>query len=527
MSQATSELPRDIDSLHALIAAQAAELAAAREGLKAKVLEVEKLKVQLARLKRMQFGRSSEKLAREIEQLELALEDLETEAPPEASEDPDGAGGDAGDAKPPRKPRRKLPGHLPREDVRHEPDAGCPDCGGALRPVGEDVTEILDYIPGRFRVIRHVRPAYSCRCCEGMVQEPMPSLPIERGMASPGLLAHVPVNKFADHLPLYRQSQIFAREGVELPRTLLAGWVGRCAELVRPLVDAVEAHVLAGARIHGDDTPVPVLDPGRGKTKTGRLWVYLRDERPHGGRAPPVVFHRYSPDRKGVHPQGHLEDFAGALHADGYAGFGELYKPDKNGVVSVLEVACWAHVRRKFHDVHAATTSPIAKEALERIGKLFDVERAVNGRTLEERARARRDRSGPALVDLKAFCEANLRRLPGRSDLAVAMRYAFGRWPALTRYVDDGHLEISNNAAERAIRPLALGRKNWLFAGSDAGGRRAAAIYTLIETAKLNDLDPQAYLVEVLTGIADHPINRIDELLPWNIFGQTKQAQAA
>ncbi|MAE43833.1 MAG: IS66 family transposase [Magnetovibrio sp.] len=535
MSIAPDPLLDSVDSLRAIIARQAetlsardAELAAAREGLKAKALEIEKLKIQLARLKRMKFGRSSEKLNREIEQLELLLEDLEADAPGPAEPEGESAETAKEDTdRAERKPRRKFPDHLRREDIRHDPDPSCPECGGDMRHVGEDVTEVLDYIPGRFRVIRHLRPALSCRSCESMVQEPMPSLPIERGMASPALLAHVLVNKFADHLPLYRQSQIFARDGVDLPRMLLAGWVGKCAELVRPLVDAVEAHVLAAERIHGDDTPVPVLDPGRGKTKTGRQWVYLRDERPHGGADPPAVFYRYTPDRKGKHPQGHLKAFKGALHADGYAGFGKLYEADKDGVVYVVEVACWAHARRKFHDVYAATDAPIARETLERIGKLFDVERAVKGQAPERRAAARLDCSRPVAGEMKTFFEASLRKLPGKSDLAAAIRYVLTRWRALTRYLDDGHLEISNNAAERAIRPLALGRKNWLFAGSEEGGKRAAAIYTIIETAKLNGLDPQAYLTQVLTRIADHPVNRVNELPPWNINGETRHDQAA
>ena len=511
-----SSLPDDVDALRALVLAKDAELTAAREGLKAKALEVARLEIALARLRRMTFGRSSEKLNRDIEQLELALEDLEAEVPAEREAEAPGSAGTVADEGAPR-PRRQLPEHLPRSEVRHDPADACPECGGDQRVVGEDVSEILDYVPGRFRVIRHVRPALSCRRCETMVQAPMPSLPIERGLASPALLAHVLVNKFADHLPLYRQSAIFAREGVELPRSLLAAWVGRCAELVRPLVAAVETHVLAAARIHGDDTPVPVLSPGRGKTKTGRQWVYLRDERPHGGTGPPAVFYRYTPDRKGEHPRGHLATFKGALHADGYAGFNTLYEPDERGCVRVVEVACWAHVRRKFHDIHVAGSAPIATEALERIGRLFDVERRVAGRAPDQRAAVRRSRSLPLLEELKTFLEAGLRKIPGKSDTAQAIRYVLSRWTALTRYADDGTLEISNNAAERAIRPLTLGRKNWLFAGSDAGGARAAAFYTLIETARMNGIEPQAYLTEVLTRIADHPINRISDLLPWKI----------
>lgn len=535
MPQATSDLPRDIKTLHTMIASQAAELAdrdaelaAAREGLKVKVLEIEKLKIELARLKRMTFGRSSEKLDRRIEQLELLLEDLEADAPDAATPPGDDEEEKTTGARSPRKPRRKLPHHLEREEVRHDPDDACPACGETeMRPVGEDVTEILDYIPGRFKVIRHVRPALSCRSCESMVQQPMPSMPIERSIASPALLAHVLVNKFCDHLPLYRQSQIFARDGVDLPRMMLASWVGKCAELVRPLVNTVEAHVLQAPHIHGDDTPVPVLDPGRGKTKTGRQWVYVRDGRPFGSQDSPAVFYRYSPDRRGEHPQAHLKKFKGSLHADGYAGFGKLYAPDKAGTIHVIEVACWAHARRKFHDIHVAGKTAITTEVLERMGKLFDVERRIHGRSPEERVAARRQYSRPMLENLKTFLESSLRRLSGKSETAKAIRYTLGHWAALARYAGDGRLEMTNNAAERAIRPLKLGAKNWLFAGSDEGGKRAAAIFTLIQTAKLNGIDPQAYLTDVLTRIADHPVNRVSELLPWNINTATDQNRAA
>ena len=335
--------------------------------------------------------------------------------------------------------------------------------------------------------------------------------------AKAGLVAHVLVSKYCDHLSLYRQSEIYAREGLDLDRGLLAGWVGTTAALLRPLVEAVGKHVLAGGQIHADDTPVPVLDPGRGKTKTGRLWAYLRDERPWGGPAPPAVAYRYTPDRKGEHPCAHLKDFRGHLHADGYAGFGGLYESENGKPPPAIEVACWAHARRKFHDVHAATKAPLAAEALARIGKLFDVERRIGGLPPKERCQTRQAEARPLLDDLGAFLDAALRRVSGKSNLAAAIRYSRSRWAALSRYLDDGHLEISNNAAERAIRPLALGRKNWLFAGSDWGGETAAAVYTLTETAKLNGLDPEAYLRDVLGCIADHPINRVAELLPWNL----------
>lgn len=528
MPSTADPLPTDVEALRAIIAAQAAELAAERQcreageaelavakaGLLAKALEVEKLKVQLARLRRMQFGRSSEKIGREIDQLELALEDLEATAAAEAPAPAAPAAFSEGRSKP---GRRKLPEHLPRTEILHNPHDACPSCGGALRKVGEDVTEVLDYIPARFTVIRHVRPALSCRCCEGMVQAPMPSMPIERGLPSAGLLAHVLIAKYCDHLPLYRQSAIYAREGVELERSLLADWVGKAAALMAPLAGAIGRHVLAGAVLHADDTPVPVLDPGRGKTRTGRLWVYLRDERPHAGPAPPAVLYRYTPDRKGEHPQRALAGFRGHLHADGYGGFDALYAATGGGPAAVAEVACWAHVRRKFFDEHAETGSPLAAEVLKRIGTLFDIERALTGRPAGERRRVRQAKARPILDDLAVFLDTTLARIPGKGDLAKAIRYARSRWTALTRYVDDGRLEISNNAAERAIRPLAIGRRNWMFAGSDAGGERAAAICTLVQTAKLNGLDPQAYLRDVLGRIADHPINRIDDLLPWTL----------
>ncbi len=508
------------DEVRALIAAQAATIARQQVEIDGQEARIALLRGQLAKLRRLQFGRSSEKLDAAIVQLELALEDLEEESGAKAAAQPSvSAASELGKAKPSRRP---LPPHLPRDVTLHQAACVCPACGGTLRLLGEDITEVLDYVPASFRVTRHVRPKVSCRSCETITQAPAPSLPIRRGRAGAGLLAHVLVAKFCDHLPLYRQSEIYAREGVELERSTLADWVGQASALMRPLVEALERHVLAAERLHADDTPVPVLAPGTGKTSTGRLWAYLRDERSYAGTAPPAVRYRYTPDRRGEHPRAHLAGFRGVLQADGYAGFGGLYE---GGLV--VEAACWAHVRRKFHDIHAAGgTSPLAREALDRIGKLYAIEGRINGKPPDHRLRIRQAEALPLLLDLKAWLEATRTRLPGRSDVASAIRYALSRWAALVRYVEDGTIAIDNNPVERAMRPVALGRKNWLFAGSDAGGERAAAIYSLIGTAKLNGLDPEAYLRHVIGCIADHPVNRVDELLPWNI-GTTQRQNPA
>jgi len=492
---ASPSLPDDVSALKSLVVEQG--------------FLIEKLKAQLAGLRRQRFGVSSENL----DQLQLVIEDLEAAQDTRNSArtmdacDPEAPAGEAkGQAK-----RRPLPPHLPREEIIETPPPDCIHCGKTMRKLGEDVREVLDYIPGRFVVRRHVREKLSCRDCGFIAQAPVPSLPIEKGVPGAGLLAHVLVSKFADHLPLYRQSQIYTREGVDLERSTMADWVGKSAALLEPLVAAIGRHVFAGPALHGDDTPVPVLAPGRGKTRTGRLWTYVRDERPWGSAVPPAAFYRYTRDRKGEHPRAHLQNYRGYLHADGYAGYNRLYEAG-----GITEVACLAHVRRKFFDLHKATASPLAEEALIRIAGLYAIEKEIRGSPPEQRRAVRQERSKPLFEALQAWIEETLPSLPGRSGLAQAMRYAITRLTRLSVYLDDGRLEIDNNAAERAIRPLALGRKNWLFAGSDAGGARAAAIASLIESAKLNNVDPQAWLAGVLGRIAEHPINKVDELLPWN-----------
>jgi transposase len=507
---AALDLPDDIETLKRLVIESQAALEEAEARLLSRQLEIQTLKLQIAQLKRMQFGRSSEQLNEKIAQLELALEDLE------AAEASAPAVAPVPETVREKSVRRPLPAHLPRENVLHEPLASetctCPACGGTMRLLGEDVAELLEYIPDRFKVIRHIRPKLACSRCEKIIQAPAPSRPIARGIAGSGMLAHVLVSKYADHLPLYRQSQIYARAGLELDRSTLSDWVGGAHALLEPLIEALGRHVLSGTHLHADDTPYPVLAPGTGKTKMARIWTYVRDERPWASTTPAAVLFRYTPDRKGQHPRVHLAGFTGALHADGYAGFDRLFESGR-----IHEIACWAHVRRKFFDLYEATQSAIAKEALDRIGALYAIESEIRGKPPEERRGARQARAGPLLTDLHTWFLATMRPLSKKSELAGAIRYALSRWEALCRYREDGRAELDNNAAERTLRTIALGRKNHLFAGADTGGERAAGIYSLIGTAKLNDIDPEAYLRRVLERIAEHPINRIDELLPWNV----------
>ena len=506
----------EVQAKHAEVQSKHAELLVERNELIAARLMIEKLKLQIARFKRMQFGRKSERHDAQVAQLELLVEELEsalaTDVP--AAEAPVAAAAQAEVSI--RPVRRALPEHLPREAVMHAAACTCPQCGGSLKRIGEDVSEQLEFMPEHFKVIRHVRPKFACAKCDTVVQAAAPSRPIDKGAAGPGLLAHVAVSKYLDHLPLYRQSAIYARQGVDLERSTLAGWIGSISALLAPLATAVGRYVVAGTKVHADDTPVPVLDPGRGKTKTGRLWVYVRDDRPAGSEVAPAAWYRYTPTREGVHPREHLAPFAGTLQADGFSGFDSL-----TGDGRIRIAACWAHARRKYYDFFAATQSPLADEALKRIRALYAIEDEIRGQPPDARRNVRQARARPWLAQLRQWMEQTLAQVSAKSELAAAIGYSLKRWEALTRYVDDGGIEIDNNAAERALRGPVLGRKNYLFAGADSGGERAAVLYTLLETAKLNGINPEAYLRDVLARIAEHPINRIDELLPWNLAPQT------
>jgi transposase len=413
-----------------------------------------------------------------------------------------------------------LPAHLVREDIKldlgHE---ACPCCGGELHLIGETVSEMLDHVPARLRVIRILRPRYGCRACGKIHQVAAPERPIAKGLATPALLAHVLVSKYCDHLPLYRQSQIFARQAVELDRSTLANWVGGAVWWLEPLRARLAEHLFASQTVFADDTPIPVLDPGRGRTKTGRLWVYARDDRPWNGPDPPAAIYLYSPDRRAERPAAHLARFKGVVQVDGYPGFERL----RDGG-NIELAACWAHARRKFYEVNEATGSPVAAEALRRIVELYAVETTIRGQTADARRTTRRIRSLPLVAAMKTWFEAELHRIPPRGTLAEAIRYALTRWTALCRFLDDGRIELDNNTVERAIRPIALGRKNHLFAGSDGGAERWAVVASLLATAKLNGVEPFAYLRDVLERMSNgHPMTRLDDLLPWN-WAQLKAA---
>ncbi len=483
------------------------------EEVKSQALLIEKLKHQLAGQNRHRFGVRSEGL----EQLNLTFEEDERIA--EAAEEQTKPASPPAEDKTPRQHSRKpLPDHLDRHDDVLSPGEDCTRCGGKLKTLGEDVTEELEYVPGRFVVNRIVRPRKACSDCEAIVQSPLPSRPIERGRPGPGLLAHVLVSKYADHLPLYRQSQIYAREGIDLDRSTMADWVGRSTALLEPLADAIGRMVRRGDALFADDTPVKMQAPGNKKTKTARVWTYVRDERPWSGSSPPCAWYQFTVDRKGKHPVSHLGSYKGWVHADGYSGFNGLFGENKAD-----EMACMTHVRRKFVDVFASQGNAIAEEAIRRIAELYGVEKEARGKAPDERVALRQARAKPIFDDLEERLHAQLPKISGKSPLAQAIRYALSRMPKARPYLKNGHLELDNNIAERAVKPVAIGRKNWMFAGSEGGGKAMAIAFTLIETAKLNDVDPQAWLTWVLAQIADHKITRLDELLPWRYAAQAAQ----
>jgi transposase len=514
-------LPTDLASAHALIIAQRAALSEAQHEAQYRALLIEKLKNTIKKLRHERFGQSSERSAL-LDQLELQLADLtenaaEVEAAAEKIVVP---------AFERRRPaRRPLPAQLPRERIVYPAPSVCPCCGDTrLRKIGEDVTEMLELIPRQWKVIQHVREKFSCRACETITQPPAPSHPIARGRAGPKLLAHVLFAKYGLHLPLNRQSDAYAREGIDLDVSTLADWVGAAAATLMPLTEAIRAHVFAAERVHADDTTVPVL--AKDKTRTGRLWTYVRDDRPFGGHDPPAAVFFYSRDRGGEHPEQHLASYAGLMQADAYAGFNGLYEANRKPG-PIVEAACWAHGRRKFFDLARLNKAPIAVEAVARIDVLFAIEREINGLSPEVRVRVRQERSRPLVSELHTWLREQRAKVSRHNDTGKAIDYILKRWEAFTRFLDDGHLCLSNNAAERELRAVAVGRKNWTFAGSDEGGRRAAAIYTLIATAKLNDIDPQAWLADVLARLPDHPAKHLHELLPWNWRPQNATAQAA
>lgn len=500
------------------IAALKCELATARAQLSTAAIQIEHLRAQLALLRRQRYGQSSERFDADIIQLELQLEDLEEgEAERQAAVIPSAAPPSPAraHAKPVRKP---LPDRLPREIVVHEPDQLCDCClPRTLVRLGEDVTEVLEKIPARLKVIRHVRPRYACRQCERVFQAAAPALPIERGRPGPGLIAHVAVSKYCDGLPLYRQSVILAREGVEIDRVTLADWIGRAAWWLAPVAQLIGATVMAQPVLHTDDTPIRVLAPGTGKTRLARFWVYAVDQRPCAGQDPPAAFYRYSPDRRGERPHSHLAGFSGVLQADAFAGYEALYRLQAGKPARIQPAACWAHARRALFEAHESTRSPIAEEALRRIQTLYAIEAEIHGKPVLERQAERQARSKPVLEDMKGWMEEQRRRVSGKTTVGKALSYSLNRWDALTRFTGDGRLAIDNNVAERLLRGIAVTRKNFLFIGSDQGGDRAAILYTLIETAKLNGLNPEAYLAYVLDKLAcGHLASKLGELLPWN-----------
>jgi transposase len=544
-------LPSDLAAAHALILAERAarresEARAARAeadlshahatALSADAL-IARLRLEIEKLRRTLYGARSERRERLIDQLEMQLEDAEADATEDELAAERSTPSTVVKSFERRRPARKpFSEHLPRERVVIPAPESCPCCGSTkLSKLGEDVTETLEVIPRQWKVIQTVRERFSCRQCEAITQPPAPFHVTPRGFAGPSLLAMILFEKFGQHQPLNRQSERYAREGIDLSLSTLADQIGACALALRPLYALIETHVLAAERLHGDDTTVPIL--AKGKTETGRVWTYVRDDRPFGGKDPPAALYYASRDRSGGHPERHLKGFVGVLQADAYGGYSRLYRSDRRPG-PIVEALCWSHGRRKFFELadiaanarrgkNAPPISPIALEAVKRIDALFAIEREINGLSAAKRLAARRERSASLVAEFEGWMRAERAKLSRHAAIAKAIDYMLTRWPAFTRVLEDGRICLSNNAAERALRGLALGRKSWLFAGSERGAERAAFMYTLIQTAKLNSVDPQAWLADVLARIADTPQTKLAELLPWNWDGESLPRQQA
>ena len=541
MDDGLEALPDDIEALKVALVAARAEVAAVRAQHSDDQALIAHLKLQIEKLNRDRYGPRSERSARLLDQLELQLAELEASATADelAAEMATAKTTNVASFTRKRPSRQPFPEHLPRERVMVPGPTACTCCGGArLSKLGEDITETLEVIPKSWKVIQHVREKFTCRDCEKISQAPAPFHVIARGWAGPSLLAMVLFEKFGQHQPLNRQAERYAKEGVPVSLSTLADQVGGCTAALMPLFRRLEAHVLSAERLHGDDTTVPVL--AKGKTDTGRIWVYVRDDKPFGGPAPPAAVFYYSRDRAGEHPQAHLSNYSGIFQADAYSGYGKLYEPGRSPGL-IFEAACWVHARRPFFVMadlaenarrkaqgkKPAVISPLALEMVRRIDALFDIERTINGQSAERRKAVRQELSAPLVADLKAWMREQRAKLSRGNDVAKAMDYMLKRWTVFTRFLDDGRICLSNNAAERGVRGIALGRKSWLFCGSDRGGQRAAVMYSLIVTAKMNDVDPQAWLADVLGRIAEHPVQKLDQLLPWNWCQLNAQARQA
>jgi transposase len=541
-------LPDDVATLRtALLAERARADAAEADAAVARAQQsdtealVARQRLEIEKLKRDIYGPRSERTQRLIDQMELQLEELEAAATADELQAEWATAKTTTVAlfsrkRPVRKP---FPEHLPRERVIVPGPTACACCGGArLSKLGEDVTETLEVIPRRWKVIQHVREKFTCRDCESISQAPAPFHVVPRGWAGPNLLAMIAFEKFGQHQPLNRQAERYAKEGVPISLSTMADQVGAICSVLEPLFKRVEAHVFAAQRLHGDDTTVPVL--ARGKTDIARSWVYVRDDRPFGGPAPPGAVFYYSRDRGGAHPQGHLAAYAGILQADAFSGYKKLYEPNRQPG-PIVEAACWSHARRKFFVLAdlalnaqrkaqgktPAFVSPLALSAVCRIDAVFDIERGINGKSAAERMATRQESSLPLVAELEAWMRQERAKLSRHNEVAKAMDYMLTRWRSFTRFLEDGRICLTNNAAERGLRGIALGRKSWLFAGSDRGGQRAAMMYSLIVTAKMNDVDPQAWLADVLSRIAEHPALRLDELLPWQWAQSSEITRAA